>query len=144
MITLRQLPYIDILSLNDMMSFDTKVNIIEHCKLARIDIPKSWRKAQIADALADIFTKDPLWTLEVLPEEELEKFYDKYAFSVNGACSKSDLSCLQQAGSIFSPPYSDPAITIRHNRSPDNTAHIRYTEFPHMHPFFVSFHEKAE
>ena len=31
MITLRQLPYIDILSLNDMMSFDTKVNIIEHC-----------------------------------------------------------------------------------------------------------------
>lgn len=72
MITLRQLPYIDILSLNDMMSFDTKVNIIEHCKLARIDIPKSWRKAQIADALADIFTKDPLWTLEVLPEEELE------------------------------------------------------------------------
>ena len=54
MITLRQLPYIDILSLNDMMSFDTKVNIIEHCKLARIDIPKSWRKAQIADALADI------------------------------------------------------------------------------------------
>ena len=71
MITLRQLPYIDILSLNDMMSFDTKVNIIEHCKLARIDIPKSWRKAQIADALADIFTKDPLWTLEVLPEEEL-------------------------------------------------------------------------
>lgn len=37
MITLRQLPYIDILSLNDMMSFDTKVNIIEHCKLARID-----------------------------------------------------------------------------------------------------------
>ena len=39
------------------MSFDTKVNIIEHCKLARIDIPKSWRKAQIADALADIFTK---------------------------------------------------------------------------------------
>lgn len=72
MITLRQLPYIDILSLNDMMSFDTKVNIIEHCKLARIDIPKSWRKAQIADALADIFTKDPLRTLEVLPEEELE------------------------------------------------------------------------
>ena len=72
MITLRQLPYIDILSLNDMMSFDTKVNIIEHCKLARIDIPKSWRKAQIADALADIFTKDPLWMLEVLPEEELE------------------------------------------------------------------------
>ena len=72
MITLRQLPYIDILSLNDMMSFDTKVNIVEHCKLARIDIPKSWRKAQIADALADIFTKDPLWTLEVLPEEELE------------------------------------------------------------------------
>ena len=65
MITLRQLPYIDILSLNDMMSFDTKVNIIEHCKLARIDIPKSWRKAQIADALADIFSKDPLWTLEV-------------------------------------------------------------------------------
>lgn len=63
MIILRQLPYIDILSLNDMMSFDTKVNIIEHCKLARIDIPKSWRKAQIADALADIFTKDPLWTL---------------------------------------------------------------------------------
>ena len=72
MIILRQLPYIDMLSLNDMMSFDTKVNIIEHCKLARIDIPKSWRKAQIADALADIFTKDPLWTLEVLPEEELE------------------------------------------------------------------------
>ena len=47
MITLRQLPYIDILSLNDMMYFDTKVNIIEHCKLARIEIPKSWRKAQI-------------------------------------------------------------------------------------------------
>lgn len=72
MIILRQLPFIDTLSLTDMMSFDTKANIIEHCKLARIDIPKSWRKAQIADALVDIFTNDPLWTLEVLPEEELE------------------------------------------------------------------------
>ena len=72
MIILRQLPFIDTLSLTDMMSFDTKANIIEHCKLARIDIPKSWRKAQIADALIDIFTNDPLWTLEVLPEEELE------------------------------------------------------------------------
>lgn len=72
MIILRQLPFIDTLSLIDMMSFDTKANIIEHCKLARIDIPKSWRKAQIADALVDIFTNDPLWTLEVLPEEELE------------------------------------------------------------------------
>ena len=72
MIILRQLPFIDTLSLIDMMSFDTKANIIEHCKLVRIDIPKSWRKAQIADALADIFTQDPLWTLEVLPEEELE------------------------------------------------------------------------
>lgn len=71
MIILRQLPFIDTLSLIDMMSFDTKANIIEHCKLARIDIPKSWRKAQIADALVDIFTNDPLWTLEVLPEEEL-------------------------------------------------------------------------
>ena len=72
MIILRQLPFIDTLSLTDMMSFDTKANIIEHCKLARIDIPKSWRKAQIADALVDIFTNDPLWTLEDLPEEELE------------------------------------------------------------------------
>ena len=72
MIILRQLPFIDTLSLIDMMSFDTKANIIEHCKLARIDIPKSWRKAQIADALVDIFTNDPLWMLEVLPEEELE------------------------------------------------------------------------
>ena len=72
MIILRQLPFIDTLSLTDMMSFDTKANIIEHCKLARMDIPKSWRKAQIADALVDIFTNDPLWTLEVLPEEELE------------------------------------------------------------------------
>ena len=72
MIILRQLPFIDTLSLTDMMSFDTKANIIEHCKLVRIDIPKSWRKAQIADALVDIFTNDPLWTLEVLPEEELE------------------------------------------------------------------------
>ena len=72
MIILRQLPFIDTLSLTDMMSFDTKANIIEHCKLARIDIPKSWRKAQIADALVDIFTNDPLWTLDVLSEEELE------------------------------------------------------------------------
>ena len=72
MIILRQLPFIDTLPLTDMMSFDTKANIIEHCKLARMDIPKSWRKAQIADALVDIFTNDPLWTLEVLPEEELE------------------------------------------------------------------------
>ncbi len=72
MITLRQLPYFDIMSLEDMMSFDTKVNILDHCKLAHIDIPKSWRKAHIGEALADLFTNDPLWTLKHLSQEELE------------------------------------------------------------------------
>ena len=71
MITLRQLPYIDIMSLEAMMSFDTKVNILDHCKLAHIDIPKSWRKAHIGEALADLFTNDPLWTIKHLPQEEL-------------------------------------------------------------------------
>ena len=72
MITLRQLPYFDIMSLDDMMSFDTKVNILDHCRLAHVDIPKSWRKAHIGEALADLFTNDPLWTLKHLSQEELE------------------------------------------------------------------------
>lgn len=71
MITLRQKLYLDILTLDDMMSFDTKVNIIEHCRLAHIDIPKSWRKARIGEALADLFESDPQWTLKHLPQEEI-------------------------------------------------------------------------
>lgn len=71
MITLRQKLYLDILSLDDMMSFDTKANILEHCRLAHIDIPKSWRKARIGEALADLFERDPQWTLRHLPQEEV-------------------------------------------------------------------------
>lgn len=71
MITLRQKHYLDIMSLEDMMTFDTKVNILEHCRLAHIDIPKSWRKAHIGEALADLFVNDPMWTLRHLPQEEL-------------------------------------------------------------------------
>lgn len=70
MITLRQKLYLDILSLKDMMTFDTKVNIIEHCRLAHIDIPKSRTKARIGEALANLFESDPQWTLRHLPQEE--------------------------------------------------------------------------
>lgn len=60
------------MSLEDMMTFDTKANILDHCRLAHIDIPKSWRKAHIGETLADLFTSDPLWTLKHLPQEELQ------------------------------------------------------------------------
>lgn len=71
MITLRKKPYVDTLSLTDMMTYDTKANIIEHCKIANIDIPQRWRKAEIGEALRDIFFHDSHWTIRLLPDEEI-------------------------------------------------------------------------
>lgn len=70
MIILRRKPFIDDLSLCDTIAIDTKANMLEHCRLINLDIPKSWRKAEIVDAMADFFKTAPLITVSHLPEAE--------------------------------------------------------------------------
>ena len=70
MITLRRKPFNDDLSLHETIAFDTKANMLEHCRLINLDIPKSWRKAEMADAMADFFKTAPLLTVNHLPEAE--------------------------------------------------------------------------
>lgn len=70
MITLRRKPFIDTLSLCDTIGIDTKANMLEHCRLINLHIPKSWCKAEIADAMADFFKTAPLITLSHLLESE--------------------------------------------------------------------------
>ena len=70
MIILRRKPFIDDLSLCDTIAIDTKANMLEHCRLINLDIPKSWCKAEIVDAMADFFKTAPLITVSHLPEAE--------------------------------------------------------------------------
>ena len=70
MITLHKLPFEDNLDLEWMMSFDTKKNILEHCRLINVSINRDLRKAEIGYALADLFKRDPFWTVNKLSSEE--------------------------------------------------------------------------
>lgn len=96
MITLRKKPYVDTLSLTDMMTFDTKANIIEHCKIANIDIPQRWRKAEIGEALRDIFFHDPHWTIKRLPDEEIAMLKQLLSLGVDECitCPRNDAKYL--------------------------------------------------
>lgn len=70
MITLRQVPFEDGLDLEWMMSYDTKKNILDHCRLASIQISSSYRKGLIGWVLADFFKKDPFYMVNKLSQEE--------------------------------------------------------------------------
>ena len=70
MITLHKLPFEDNLDLEWMMSFDTKKNILEHCRLVDVAVNRNLRKAEIGFALADFFQRDPFWTVNKLSAEE--------------------------------------------------------------------------
>lgn len=64
------MPFEDGLDLEWMMSYDVKKNIIEHCRIANIHIPASYKKSVFGFILADFFKKDPFYTVNKLPEEE--------------------------------------------------------------------------
>ena len=70
MITLRQIPFEDGLDLEWMMFYVTKKNILEHCRLASIQISSSHRKGLIGWVLADFFKKDPFYIVNKLSQEE--------------------------------------------------------------------------
>ena len=76
MIILRRKPFIDDLSLCDTIAIDTKANMLEHCRLINLDIPKSWRKAEIVDAMADFFKTAPLITVSHFQKQRRQYLTD--------------------------------------------------------------------
>ena len=78
MIVLRSEPLTHDYSIKEIAEFDTKAAILESFDLLNLGVSKSYRKAELAFLLERIFTDNPAYFLNALPEEE-QKLISKLA-----------------------------------------------------------------